>query len=891
VRSWQRASAPWLGAFLLRRFADPDIRDWLIEDLGRRHGEMLGERGRWRAGLWFWKQVAYGCIGGGESLSGIAASVVPTSGRTATSHHRRFPIFGMDSMTQDVRFALRTLMLKPGFTLVAVAMLAIGSGANTALFSVALGVLSSPLPFEEPDRLVRIYERRPEQGRPRNTVSMPDFADWRRRTSSFEHMALYTGEGFNLFVDDTAHSIAGAPVTWEFFRTLGLQPALGRDFVVADDGAGAAPVVILSDAIWRDQFASNEAVLGTSILLDDTPHTIVGILPPGVAYPFNARLWVPLALDPAQQDRSSHDYSALGRLAADVPLQQGRDELDATAHVLESEYPTENSGHYTNVFSLHGELVASSRSGLNMLMGIAAVVLLIVCANVANMQLARATGRSQEIAVRAALGAQRGRIVRQLLTENLILGLVASGLGLLLANVGVALLVGYAFRDLPWIEPAAGEPAVLAFTFGLAIFTTCLFGVAPALRGSRMVSPAALRAAGGRSVESSWLRGTLVAAEVALALLLLVGAGLLARSLTRLYDADLGFDPANVVSAGLQLPEARYPAGASRLRFLEELRDSVDALPGIDATGLAYTIPLDGSNSGRTFTIEGRPAPEVSERIYGRVRVVDAGYFETMRIGLMRGRLFAASGSVEAEPVLMINEQLARLYWPDEDPIGARVNFGGEAMWRIIGIVNGVRHSEVADVPEPELYFSVAQTTPQSMALLVRSERDVGELAPLLRARLAALDPSLPFISVMTMRERVDSAVGPNRVLAQLTTMFAAVATLLAALGIYGVISYSVSQRTREISLRMALGSRPRDVVRLVVREGMRFVVPGLVLGIIGASVAGRLIAGLLYEAAAIDVPTLAVAVLLLLAVAGLAGFIPARRAARLDPLDGLRSS
>jgi putative ABC transport system permease protein len=797
------------------------------------------------------------------------------------------------TLLQDIRYAVRRLLKSPGFAVVAVGALALGIGANTAIFSVVNSVLLRPLPYPAPEQLVQLWEARPRQNMPRVEIAPHEFLAWADQSQSFQRLAAIDVAEYNLTGRGEPERVSGSLVSAAYFPLLGVTPARGRTFLEEEDRPGANNVVVLGHELWQSRFNSDPSIVGQTLSLDGVACTVVGVLPRGFRLPNGAELARPIAFDADDRKPGSHYLNVLGRLKEGVAVAQAEAEMATVAARVEQSLGGTNVGHQVLVVPLHEEVVGGSRTALLVLLGAVALVLLIACANVANLLLARAAARRREVAVRAALGASRWRIVRQLLAESLLLSALGGVLGLLLAVWGVELLV----RLDPTGVQRAGEVTldwrVLAFTLGLSVLTGLLFGLAPALQASKADFVESLKEGGrsGQGLARSRLRSALVVAEVALTLVLLVGAGLLLKSFSRLLAVDPGLDPRGVLTLDVALPPAKYAEPQRVMAFYERLLQEAAALPGVQAAGAVSVLPLAGDDTSNFVLIEGRaPLPPGQALRAGR-RNVTTDYFRALGISLKQGRGLTASDASGAQPVLVINEAMARSFFPGEEPIGKRIRTGGDkSPWvEIVGVVGDVRHRGLDVDTRPEMFFPHTQTPSRHMTLVVRAADAPAALAAPLRERVRSIDQDQPVGNVKTMEEWVSESVASRRFTAALLGVFAAAAAGLAALGLYGVVSYSVAQRTHEIGLRVALGARPRDVLRLVIGQGMVLTLVGTVVGVAAALALTRVISGLLFNVGATD-PTIFVAVpLLLTSVALLACYFPARRATKVDPMVALR--
>ncbi|HEY0970925.1 MAG TPA: ABC transporter permease [Gemmatimonadales bacterium] len=797
----------------------------------------------------------------------------------------------MEALLQDVRYALRTLRRNIGFTAAAVLTLALGIGANAAIFGIVNGVLLRPLPYAEPDRLVMMWGTYPEFGR--TSTSLPDFLDWREGAASFESMAASHGGTYNLTGTGEPEQLTASRVTANFFGTLGVHPVLGRGFL-PDEDRGGDNVAVLSHGLWRRRFGGDPSILGRAIQLSGQPYTVVGVAPEGFRFMDEVDLWTPTNLD-MEVPRRAEFLTVFGRLRPGVTVERADAELAGVLARLAREFPQTNATIGSEVVSMHTDFVGDVRTALLVFSGAVGLVLLIACANVANLLLARATAREREMAVRTAIGAGRGRIVRQLLTESVVIALLGAALGLAIAVAGVALLRGSQAELLPRIQEVRVDGAVVLFALALAVATGILFGLAPALRLSRGAVHDSLKegARGATGGAAARIRNALVLSEVALALVLLVGAGLLVRSFERLNQVDLGFDPGSVLTYELLLPSAKFEDVEQLPVAYDELLERTRAIPGVSAVAVSNNLPMGGAGY-LSFTIEGRtPPPDAFEDI--QPFNVTPGHFSVLRIPLRAGRLIEARDAAGAPPVAVVNEELVRRFLDGRDPIGRRITFGDpsnpETTWMtIVGVVGNVAQEGVTAAPYPQLYRSLHQFPGRGVFVSMRTAGDPDAVAGAARRALRALDPELPLTDLMTMEQRVSADLARPRVSVALLGVFAGIALLLAAIGIYGVISYAVAQRTREIGIRMALGASTADVRRLVVRQGMAPALIGIAVGVVGALAVTRVMSSLLYGVSATD-PVTFVGVPVVLAVIALAAaYVPARRATLVEPVNALRA-
>jgi putative ABC transport system permease protein len=794
------------------------------------------------------------------------------------------------------------LMQKPGFTVAAVLALALGIGANSAIFSVVNAVLLRALPYKEPGQLIVVQSTKRQDTRRSGSASYLDFADWKSQNQVFDDMAAFHSKGYTLTGVGEPERINGARASESFFSLLGVETFLGRSFLPEDDKPKGERVVVISQALWQRTFGSDPNIIGRSLTLDSQNYTVVGVLPASFSFPIEiekADIWSPLALDgQLLEQRGAHFLKVIARLKPGVSLQSAQAEITTIASRLEQQYPEDNTDRVVTLNSLHEQLVGSIRPALLVLFAAVGFVLLIACSNVANLLLARASARQKEIAIRMALGASRGRIVRQLITESLILAFLGGGAGLLLALWGVESLIALSPASLPRLSGVGVDGWVLAFTLLISVFTGIIFGLAPALKASKPDLNDALKEGGRGSTEGFRgrnMRDLLVVSEMALALVLLISAGLLIRSFLRLQQVNAGFDPSNVLTMQIELPSSKYEEGAQVSAFYEQTLERIAALPGVESVGGINVLPMSGSNMRTSFEIKNRPVPPPGQEPLAETRAVTPDYFRTLRIPLLRGSEFTENYAKGSPGRMIINDSMARRFWPDEDPIGQRVSMGisldddNPAVWEIIGIVGDVRHASLDVEPAPEMYVPHSQQPWSFLTVVVRASTDAMAMAGPVRDQVLAVDKNQPVSRIETLESRVSASVAQPRFYLLLLSIFAALALILAAVGIYGVLSYSVTQRMHEIGIRLALGATPFDVIKLVVGHGMMLALLGVAIGLIGAFMLTRLMSSMLYGVSATDPVTFAALALLLAAVALLASYIPARRATKVDPMVALR--
>ena len=802
----------------------------------------------------------------------------------------------MQALWQDLWYGLRMLRKSRALTGVAVLALALGMGANSAIFSLVDAVLLRPLPFQDFGRLMAVWESNLQLGLHKALTSAPTFLDFRNQNTVFEGMAAYQATSLTLTGKDEPERVPGLRVSRELFPVLGVRPAWGRDFTPAEMQAGGAGAVIVSHGFWKRRFGADAAMLGQPLTLDGKSFTVAGIMPPGFEFPDrNVELWAPLVFSADELAmRGYHSLSVIARLKPGVTSRNAYVELNGIATRLARQYPVTNRGWTVDLLPLREFQVRDIRSALLVLFGAVGFVLLIACASTANLLLARNAVRAREIAVRTALGAGRARLLRQLLTESLLLSVLSGGVGLALTPWFVRLLLWLSPPDLVLPEQVRVDPRVLGFTLAVSLLTGLVFGVIPALQGSRTELSEFLKE-GSRSATGSVrrhrLRNILVVSEVAFALVLLVGAGLMLRSFQRLQAVDPGFRPDHLLTVQVSLPDSKYPQGWQRAAFYQALLERVSTLPGVRSAAATDCLPMV-SDFGRQFSIEGRPAPAPGEAPTAHFRTVTPEYFRTMQIRLRQGRHFSEQDHAQAPGVAIVNEDLARRYWPNQDPLGQRISLGKQdsaPRRTIVGVVAGVRHHYL-DAPVPaEMYVPYFQWPQASATLVVRTVSDPVRMAGAIRTQVRAVDKDQPLGAVRTMERVVSESVAPRRAVVVLLSAFSSLALILAGVGIYGVVSYSVAQRRHEIGIRLALGAQPREVLRLMLRQGLVLCLGGVALGALAALGLTRLLAGLLFGVSATDPWTFAAVTLFLIGVALLASYLPARAATRVDPIQTLR--
>ena len=827
----------------------------------------------------------------------------------------------MGTLWHDLRFGLRMLWKKPGVTWLVIVALGLGIGANTAIFSVVDGVLLRPLPFKNASRLVMVYEEMPKMGFLLGTFSAPDYEDVVRQNHVFEGTGAYRHKNFELSGVKQPERISGLRITASLFPVLGVHPALGRPFTEGED-KNAALLVILSYGFWQREFGGDRAILGRPIVLDRVPRTVIGVMPRGFEFPlggnsnFNgqpADLFVPMSFTPAELQGlgNMYNHSAIARLRPGVAVDQAVSEIDLILHRFQSQFPAvirqdPNFELDAKVMPLRQAISGPVQRLLLVLLAAVGMVLLIACADVSNLLLTRAVARHREMAVRAAMGASRMRLARQVITESLVLALAGGACGLLIAQWGTVLLVRLAPSGLPLVSSSRINPGVLGFTFVLCMATAVLFGLAPALHASRTDLTANLKA-GGRSGTATRghrrLLGGLVAAQFALALVLLTGAGLLLRSFARLLATDPGFQPENVLSLRTSLPGATYTNATQIRSFYRRLIDRVSALPGVRSVAEATCAPLDSCEHD-IYTAEGSSAGQHGTNPDISVVWVMGSYFTALRIPLIKGRLFGPQDVKRAQRVMVINQAMARRFWPNQDPIGRRVKNGSPEMdvpWMtVVGVIGNVKNGDLNEATLPQAYIPYEQVDDKvvagtvvdefrSLTLMTQTQNNPAALLASIRSEIGQLDPALPVSDAQTMQQLIHRTVKPQRFNMFLLVIFAVLALVLAAVGIYGVMAYAVSQRTNEIGIRIALGAQASEMLKMVLTEGMRLALVGIFLGLVAALGLTRLIASLLYGVTPDDPATFCAVAVLLIGVALAACYLPARRATKVDPMVALR--
>src|SRR5215216_1829373 len=798
----------------------------------------------------------------------------------------------MRNFIQDLRYGVRMMAKRPGFTLVAALTLALGIGANTAIFSAVNAVLLKPLPFPESQQLVDLSET----FKPNNfgSVSVPNLEDWKNQNTVFAGISAYMFTSFNLEGGDTPQRIPGINVSANYFDVLGVKPTLGRAFLPGEDVAGRERVAVIGDDLWRRNFAANPNIINQTIPLNGHQYTVVGVMPPELSALYRTvQMWSPLVFSEKDRlNRDEHKYLVIGRLKSGVTLAQAQDNMNAIAQRLEAQYKNGRGIRLTQIEELW---VAGVRSPLVMMMVAVGFVLLIACTNVANLLLARATVRRREISIRIALGAGRGRLIQQFLTEGLLLSVIGGALGVALAWWLMNVLGKIAFPFLPRSQEIGINSRVLLFTLGVSILTSLVFGLIPALQAGKTDVQETLKEGGNTmstGVVGGWLRPILVVVEVAAAVVLLIGAGLMIRSVMRIREVEPGLQPQNLLTAKVSLPRDKYKDAESANRFYEQVLERLNNVPGVESAALISHLPIEEMGTNSNVTVEGKTYPP-NESPLVEFRAVSDNYFQTTNIPLLRGRLFSKQEGDDNQPVVVINEAMAKQIWPNEDPIGKRI--GDDSKLTVIGVVGNVKNYGLLRPPAPELYAPYTLKTfwadmRWNMRLLVRSTLDNSDIAAAVRREVQAIDPGQPIYAVQTMNLVIENTVRDKSLNTTLLSVFAGVSLLLAVIGVYGVMSYTVAQHTREIGIRMALGAQPATILKLIIGRGLVLVSAGVGIGVLASFGLTRFIEHMLFGVTPTDPLTFVMIVFLLGLVALLACLIPALRAMRVDPIMVLRA-
>ena len=814
----------------------------------------------------------------------------------------------MQRLLQDLRYGARMFVKNPGFTLVAIVTLALGIGANTTIFSVINSLLLKPIPFPDSDRLVLVWESRVSDPKSRSIVSAPNYWDWQRQNDVFAQMAILdsAGKGYDLSGDGEPDRVSGVRISAGFFDVLGVKPRLGRAFLPEEEIIGKHQVVVISDGLWRSRYNSDPAIIGKTVKIDSENHTVVGVMPPGFEFQLYSpvrQLWVPIAYTEGDQDRGSHSFICLARLKSGVTIEQARARMNMIGLNLAKQYPQDNPGGTVTVDSVIGYGTQEQQKTLLTLLAVAGFVLLIACVNVANLLMARGAARQRELAIRAALGASRWRTVRQLLTESLLLAMAGGLIGTLIAVWSSSLLLkvlpgdltAIPFRSISAVNGLPLDYKVLAFTWGVTCLTGIIFGLAPALIfSSRNVNNFLQEGSRGTTGGGARLRHVLVVIEVALALVILTGAGLMIQSMARLLNVAPGFDPHNVLVLNMSLPQENlYYGPPTHPQFARELQERVGGIPGVVSVSAVSHLPVGGGGAGRSFVIEGRPDPGSENLPGGKYTIICPNYFRTMGIKLVSGREFTERDLQNAPGVTVINEAMAKRFWPNEDPVGKRIKIGlfnSTNPWMtVVGVAQDVKQGGLDQQTRPEFFRPYNQAAWPSMAIVVRTSSSPGAFITPIKQALARIEPDRAASGIRTMDEVVYNSVGSRRFPMMLLVAFSVVALTLAAVGISGVVAFSVTQRTREIGIRMALGADKGDVLRLVLNRNMIVALIGVVVGLAASLVLTRSLTGLLFEVKPMDPIILGSVALIVAIVAFVACYLPARRATKVDPIIALR--
>lgn len=810
----------------------------------------------------------------------------------------------MQTLLQDLRYAVRMFLKTPAFTVITVFILALGIGANTAIFSVVNALLMRPLPYSNPDQLVMIWENLRKDNNPHNAVAPANFVDWKEQSKSFQQMAAFTAPvNYNFTGGDVPERVVAARVSAGFFQMLGVQPVQGRVFNDEEDQPGNNQVIMISNSLWQRRFGGDPSVIGKTFTLSERTFTLVGILPAGFRMPpdfqfstlENVDVWTPLALSPdGRKRRSSHSFNVVARLK-DVSVKQAQSEMDVIGQSLQEQYPATNKGWGVAVSPLKEEFVGRVRVVLLVMFGAVSFVLLIAIVNVANLLLVRSNARRREMAMRAALGATRWRVMRQLLTESILLSLIAGVIGCVLAWLGVRALVAISPANIVRINEIGVDRWVLGYIVLISVATGILFGFAPAIFSSKTDLTETLKE-GGRSGGEGWrskrLHKLLVVTETALALVLLVGAGLMVRSFRQLQQVDPGFDAPNVLTMQVALPGLKYKTPEDAVAFYDQAIQRLESLPGVEAAAKVSELPFSGDQFDNAFSIEGRPPQAEGEKLNANLRLVSSNYFKAMGIPLLRGRAFTTQDAQAKPAVVIINEAMAKRFWPQEDPLGKRltIELNEPGPREIVGIVKNIRHYSLDVEPKAEMYVPNLSLGQNIMSLVLRSNKDPMTLAAAARQEVLGIDRNQPIYNVKTMEDLVDQSVSTQHFSMWMLACLAAVALILAAVGIYGVIAYWVTQRFHEIGIRIAMGAASRDILTMIISQSMSLALIGVGLGLVVAFIMTRLMRTLLYGVSANDPIAFVVAALLLAGVAFMAALFPARKATRVDAIDALRN-
>lgn len=813
------------------------------------------------------------------------------------------------SALQDLRHSARTLLKQPAFVIPVTLILALGIGANSTIFSVVNAVLIRPLPYEAPDRIVMIWETNQSKGVPRTIVSPANFRDWKEQNNVFDHLAAFRFWYYTVTGTGDPKIYQGARVSADFFPLLGVKPAFGRNFGLEEEQVGRDHVVILSHSLWQSRFGGNPNIIGQLLTIDGEPFTIIGILPANFRFTrvLNAelQLWMPIAFTPQQLTREDRSIIVYGRLKQGVPLSQAQAEMNGITRRLEQQYPQTNSGWAAQVNNLQEQAIEPIRPTLLILMAVVGFILLIACANVANLLLARAATKQKEVAIRLALGSSQFRLIRQLLIESLLLALLGGAAGLLVAYWGMNVLNVILPDRIPHLQKLSVDLSVLGFTLIVSLLVGVIVGLIPGLRASRLNVSEALQESGRTLSEAPSrrrMRNLFVVLEVTLAVPLLISAGLMLRSTLLLQNIDRGINLKNVLTMQISLPAAKYSTAQQRAAFYKQALQRIQSEPGVQSASAVNFLPLTNLGDATRLTIEGRNPPPPGQEIAVSYRVIDQDYFRTMVIPLLRGRYFTEQDNDESHGVVMINQTMARRYWPDGDAVGKRLqpHFpAAKVPWRpestntwltIVGVVGDVEEKGLNDELSAEIYVPYLQNPSSLMNLLVRSTSDPLRLVPGVSRQILAVDKDQPVYNIKTMEDVFSQSIAAPQVITSLLSTFGAIALILAAIGVYSVMSYSVAQRTHEVGVRMALGAQQQHVLRMILGQGLKLVLIGVVIGLTTAFAVTRVMSNLLFGVSATDPPIFVTVPLLFIGVAMVASYLPARRALKVDPIIALRN-
>ena len=815
----------------------------------------------------------------------------------------------MDTLLRDIKYAIRNLLKRPGLTAVALVTLALGIGANTAIFSVVNAVILRPLPYADPQGLVMLWETSP--GTERRSVAPGNFVDWSEQNQTFTELGATFYGNFNLTGDGEPDRIDGATITSNFMHVLGAQPQLGRAFQGDDDQHQDRNLALISDSLWRRRFGAQPGIVGRSITIDEQPYTVIGVMGAGFQFPERSELWVlgrnrgavPLSLlaqSPKNDwvhERDAHFIRVIGRLKPGVTLSQAQSDIAGITRRLELEFPKTNGGLGSNVVPLHTQIVGEVRPMLFILLGAVGFVLLIACTNVANLMLARASQRDREIAIRAAVGASGRRLVRQLLTESLALSSLGGLAGVIVSIWVVDLFIKLSPGDIPRLNEASADFRLFGFALLVSVLTGIGFGLLPAFHAVRTNLNDALKdgTKGSEGRQRRRARNVLVVTEVALAQVLLVGAALLVISYVRVAQINPGFNPDRVLTAKIAPARQKYPDPKTRSAFYTTVLENLGQLPGVESAAMVMSLPLSGASMNRGFRVEGRPEPRADENVTMDFQIISPDYFSTLQIPVMKGRGLTAADTANSQRTIVINETMARRYWPNQDPVGQRLAIGessGDTSWRtIVGVVADNRHASLSELPVPTAFISYLQDLESwpRMSFVIKSKTDAASLAPAIRRALVSVDPTQPVYAIEPMTRLLSTSIAQRRFIMILLGSLAAVAVALAMIGVYGVINFSVSERTKEIGIRMALGARAIDVLRMVLGQGMKLAAIGIVIGSLAGLALMRLLTSMLFHVSPTDSRTFTAVAAGLGLLAFFACYIPARRATKVDPLVALR--